>query len=583
MYREIIFRVDNSDEFDTLEKIVKEISNDFEFSGRRSAVRFPNWVFINILKDNGKYKDIVVWSVVSDIDGFENYLSFRTDYINPHIFTSYDFHKLRGMIIKEPSYKPRKIIRESVEKNLFQTVIFRIDNDDEGKIVQENLFELGFRWAGGMKSFLSFGRSSFPIYFFAADDNHHKSIRYLKDYPNDDRVIIYLKNKNMEDGRKVIEQVFDYNESKNTLQLLKYGKLQPSYKPRKIIRESVEDNLFKSVAFRIDNREEGIIAQENLFNFGFEWQSNSSPYHIKDFTSYNFPVHIFANNKTDKSISFLMDYEKDEEVSKYLGRCNQIQDRRAIEHVFSYDDTINVLQLLKYGKLQPSYKPRKIIRESVEGDLFRVIIFRIDDERESKIVQENLFESGFGWSPYGTSKLIRNFNFDKAPIYIFANNGSYKYLSFSEDNENNNQMIKYIKMNNIEERKIMEHIFDYNESTKVLQLLKYGTVRIPSYKPRKIIRESIQNKDYYYRFKTEKEFREKYGEYWYEDRIDWDYDRMNYLFGTKLEYDFPDSKNYILIPKINLPNNHWTIDREMLVKEKIVPTVPNYKPRKIIK
>ena len=86
--------------------------------------------------------------------------------------------------------------------------------------------------------------------------------------------------------------------------------------------------------------------------------------------------------------------------------------------------------------------------------------------------------------------------------------------------------------------------------------------------------------DFYYRFKTKEEFEKEFGDNWW-TAVDWRRcdNAMNYLFGTKLEYEFPDDKHSIEIPNktIGSLRRDWIIIRKMLVKVRKPPT---YEPKK---
>lgn len=98
-------------------------------------------------------------------------------------------------------------------------------------------------------------------------------------------------------------------------------------------------------------------------------------------------------------------------------------------------------------------------------------------------------------------------------------------------------------------------------------------------------------KHYPYRFKTRKEFEDEYnGSEWYwriaeggevNGMWGWASPGMDYLFGTVLTVDFPDTRNDITITNNCTSCGVWYISRRMLVKN--TPTIPNYKPRKIIR
>ena len=81
-------------------------------------------------------------------------------------------------------------------------------------------------------------------------------------------------------------------------------------------------------------------------------------------------------------------------------------------------------------------------------------------------------------------------------------------------------------------------------------------------------------KHYPYRFKTEEEFLEEYGERWHPDDIDWSYPEMNYLFGTPFPHDNFIESGY------TLGLNNWYVSKNMLTKN--VRTKPSYKPKTFI-
>jgi len=83
-----------------------------------------------------------------------------------------------------------------------------------------------------------------------------------------------------------------------------------------------------------------------------------------------------------------------------------------------------------------------------------------------------------------------------------------------------------------------------------------------------------------YRFKTEKEFIEEFGENW-NNNINWANQSMNYLFGIPFEYDCEtDIKNNHYIGHFVFGHTSWSIDTIMLTKNTL--PVPNYNPKKFV-
>ncbi|MFW6242975.1 MAG: hypothetical protein ACOC2W_02355, partial [bacterium] len=82
----------------------------------------------------------------------------------------------------------------------------------------------------------------------------------------------------------------------------------------------------------------------------------------------------------------------------------------------------------------------------------------------------------------------------------------------------------------------------------------------PTYKPKKISRLDESSSHYYYRFKTEEELEEEFGEDWeflIDNKYMWNSEYMDYLLGTKLDITDEDilkakttryGTKYIIIP-----------------------------------
>jgi len=94
-------------------------------------------------------------------------------------------------------------------------------------------------------------------------------------------------------------------------------------------------------------------------------------------------------------------------------------------------------------------------------------------------------------------------------------------------------------------------------------------------------------KQYPYKFKTKTEFIKEFGNNWRAGKLEYEACfaiSMDYLLGTVLEYDFPNDKLSIMIPtryQLLSYDQTWAINKWMLTSNK--STVPNYKPRKIIR
>jgi len=108
---------------------------------------------------------------------------------------------------------------------------------------------------------------------------------------------------------------------------------------------------------------------------------------------------------------------------------------------------------------------------------------------------------------------------------------------------------------------------------------------VPTYKPKKFIYES-NTKKYKYRFKTEEELLDEFGDNWHEE-VDWnDEGYMDYLLGTDIDEKYIEEDDYgireFYIPNTNtrVSYSKWIITGNLIKKEKVLP--PQYKPKKLV-
>lgn len=231
-----------------------------------------------------------------------------------------------------------------------------------------------------------------------------------------------------------------------------------------------------------------------------------------------------------------------------------------LNKVFKYTDIIHLDQIIKYGTIKPSYKPKKLIKESSINYPYR---FKTREEMVNYYGEE--WEEKFDNIGWNTDMDI--FLGEDYPYWIDEND---------------------IKNWDDDEFPLPTHHDTINNMTWHIhpEMLIKNKPKKPSYKPRKLIKESIE--EYPYRFRTEKEFIDDFGEEWSNNffGIGWT-DAMNELFGLIYPYTENDISTfddyYGKLPNIRGPrtNMMWSVHKNMLIKNK--PKKPSYKPRQIIK
>lgn len=214
-----------------------------------------------------------------------------------------------------------------------------------------------------------------------------------------------------------------------------------------------------------------------------------------------------------------------------------------------------------------------------------VIVIKAESEDESVRVQQLCFENDLSW--FGCDKEIK-YIYDIYPIYYYLFLNTKECGQMSLDND-----LSYYVRNKVKDN-IDPYIYTISEHRKINSILKNGSIT-PTYEPRKLDR-TLEKVSYNvistskieptiwhpYRFKTEQEFKDEYGPDW-KKLVKWHpRNDMDYLFGTDLEYDFPDYNEEIQIPRNSDEyNRSWNINRDHLVPNKKKIMIPDYKPKKV--
>jgi len=228
------------------------------------------------------------------------------------------------------------------------------------------------------------------------------------------------------------------------------------------------------------------------------------------------------------------------------------------------------MKLKKFNDIFPSNS----LLEGFEGYPYRTIIVEVKNIDELEELQLKLGDIYRSVNDLLSScEAFPNYIFLEPFNFYSTNHADIVYLSSHPD--------EYSKKKHIYDMKyIDQHIYNMGEWDRIKSILKRGLAR-PSYTPRKRVLEGVIN--YPYRFKTEKEFLEEYGENWrntpnpYWSRA---YSGMDVLLGTIYPYteDELNKNDRPRSEKFTDKNGHdWAIGWWMLTKNIIKP---NYIPRK---
>jgi len=324
---------------------------------------------------------------------------------------------------------------------------------------------------------------------------------------------------------------------------------EPSYKPKKMVYEA---SIYYPYRFK--------TGEEMEEDFGPSWQDEAFE-------------EIGWNPDMDHFLGEPYPYHEEEIKSGgSQPRKDRLSDGTGQAWAISWD------MLRKNERTLPSYEPRKLVYEGYSEKYDTVIIeFTNTDFFENYF--QFLSKNGLLDSKY--NRIRFNTIMNSLKEYIEDGDTPYVRYVFRDKNLKIGKMREiggYIKDNILHGRIKFDKIYKEQEWNTVKSIILNDGFT-PDYKPKKFVYES--NEPYPYRFKTEREFIEEYGENWHTgNRFAWaDQNEMDYLFGTVLEYEFHENEEYIRIPRQNGIGD-WVIRRNMLTENK--PKSPTYEPKKLV-
>jgi hypothetical protein len=262
------------------------------------------------------------------------------------------------------------------------------------------------------------------------------------------------------------------------------------------------------------------------------------------------------------------------------------------EKIYTLQDLDKIKCILKYGKYIPipNYAPRKIIKESVDNDYLEIVV-QVNNYEEYKILEKKLSDNDIYFNiSVDLKKLdtIEHFynSIETYPVYILfnfnnkdtSNIKSVIYITKKDKVRNKFKLDQYI----YNDPQVYKPVFTIDNIRFIILILQsHKIIKEPSYKPRKIIKESNINE--LYKIKTKQEFEKEFGEEWRNRlKTTWCSPEMDFLFGYVLSNsEIVQLKTYLEVKFKDKFIDEYT--KWLVTDDMIKQVVPNYAPRKIIK
>jgi hypothetical protein len=315
-----------------------------------------------------------------------------------------DKNHIERLLKHTPSYTPRKIdcTLESKSNYMYDRCVFVANDVLENTEIQEELFKLGYRWSVTGKNVLMF--NTYPQYIFISSiygsDKHltHMSFGENQMYRNIEE---YISLKNKENGQNICRAVFGHKDVSKLDSILRYGMVEPSYKPKRTTRTL--ESLNESFVFCSTNEDVKRRISVKL------------PYGIGDIVYFNREA-VDLQTKAFARIGLQVSMSELEWIRKH------IMEKLVINEIaFELDDHVLFLSVsVENGtsgsiyvspytleKPRPSYRPRRTERtlEGVDGRYYNLIQkeltphkyrFKTEEEFKKEFKKEdNYYRSGY--------------------------------------------------------------------------------------------------------------------------------------------------------------------------------------------
>ena len=389
---EIIIKVDNRDEIMILFKIIKE--NGFSYSGLErefsNITIYPTFIFIN-LKDKG----IFIWRKYYENEPNENYkqhlyFSLTHDYIYKikDIAIIDLMLKKRKILPNPPNYAPKNFDRTLESKNSSheaKEICILIRNEDEFNVLYEAIKPLGYVFTPDYLTNLK--HSDSPINIFIDLESGDISQAKLREYE-----LLGQKWTDYPTFNGVWERELTIEELPLILNMLKTKHIAPSYTPKKFIRKldeevmtDLSDNLKNCAFFRKYNSFVVISKYSDIKEF-YEVMPL-----LKEVFGIDVPGGVFDYTREDIYIAYRINSWLLESGWGYLKNLDKFNEENyytcqkfTVKEVNTIDKIRNIL---RYGEVSPSYKPRKFDRNINESPDWAAFI---NEKGERELLQWDL-------------------------------------------------------------------------------------------------------------------------------------------------------------------------------------------------
>jgi len=404
-------------------------------------------------------------------------------------------------ITPKPNYNKRDIkpYLESVNDGVHK-IAFSVKNEEESIILQEELFECGYIWAGNPNKITEvhiLNHNYYPLLIFVTFDTNRIT------WTNDSGISQSIISKGFKGYHHIIYNMDNFDEY---LRIVKSKNIitPPNYKSNTKKIKSIDDYLnegkldsfnknfkYKVFIIMVQNEDELDIVNKLLLEYDFDvitMEMITDTYKI-------FPLGLLITKNTNL-VCFWSEMTK-----ANIKELDAIEGGGVYETPFTIDDLTKVKGLLDSGFSEPNYGSKKIIRESVnweeKTELFRTrfshdnFVVIVNDDEELNEINNLLMKFGF----YNFEKTdIEGYDEEEDNMYMFYPLALYVHKDYEYIGHIHNITEEDVEKFIVKAYDVYDKPFTINDLRMIETILKTGQIS-PSYNRKEIVKES---KEYNY-------------------------------------------------------------------------------------
>jgi len=420
-------------------------------------------------------------------------------------FVVNDIDHLTKLLLKRPTYEPKKFVYEEVENDKLSAkeICVEVNNKEEYEKLGAIMKKISERYHQSYTDHL-FREDRCPYFYFIRMDkkpSYYDLVTYYNstDVYEYDR-IIHNAIEEVEELDGVYDQVFSVNDERSIISSIMNSGVTitpntPSYEPKKFIYEEKDNDKSsaKEICIKVNNQEEYNKLEKIFIGIGgnfhksfltVPWREDKCPYFF-----------FIRMDKLPSHYNMVTYYNTDDSESQYMsnGNMDGHSDLDGVyNNILSMDNERSIISsIMNSGvTITPTYQPKKMVYESKNSKQEATeIVMILNSKEELKSLQKMLKRINYS----ATSGFVDSF---PCVIYLMVNSIGICW------GDNSGEDYKCVIKNDIKNNGVLDDVYEHPYTIKELDMVEKTLVdkkiyyrETPTYQPKKFIYESKNSKE----------------------------------------------------------------------------------------